>query len=467
MEDKNKKPIVVILGRPNVGKSTLFNRLAEQRIAIVDETRGVTRDVISAECEWNSYRFLLQDTGGLGEESEDVLRALVSRKAWETAKKSDLIVFLTDVRSGVTKEELELRKLLFKLRKPIILAVNKVDSSNFEVMAEEFRSLGFEKMVFISALSGRNISELCDLIVENINWKEFPSARLVGAKFCKLESETPTSSIQEHIRVAIFGKRNVGKSSLLNTILQEDKVLISEIPGTTRDAISQEVIYKGINFTFTDTAGLMKVSKMDDVEFYSYARSQKALGEAQVCLLMLDAQRGVEEMDKRVAKRIEAKAKSVIIIVNKWDLFENKRANRELMSNHVYSELRRLAFAPIVFMSAKEKTGISELFSQIIRVSKNYKRNINNSVLWDVLKEEIAITPPPIVKNKTLKIYSAEQVSTAPPTFKLKVNERRLLRKAYRNFLENVIRRHFDFTGTHIRLVFDERRKKQKSERLR
>lgn len=462
MTAKLKMPRVAIIGRPNVGKSTLFNRLAGGRISIVDEIPGVTRDIVSGECEWEGYLFEILDTGGLGEESTDPLRELSAKKAWETVESAHLIVFVTDATCGVTKGELELKKKLLRLNKPIILAVNKVDHANREAIAQEFYSLGIEKCVFISAVSGRNVGELCELMKGAIDWREFPEARL---HFEKAEDEEVPQPARHDINVVILGKRNVGKSSLLNALLREEKVIVSDIPGTTRDAITDEISFEGITLRLTDTAGALKISKMDELEFYSYTRTRRSLELAEVCLLVLDASTGVQEMDKRVAKHIEEKRKAVVLVLNKWDLFEDTDANREIIREQIYGQLAKLHFAPLAFVSAKENYGLESMLRQVMTAHKNFHRTIPMETLKKVVAEETSLNPPPVVKNRTLRIFSVRQMHSAPPTFIFEVNSRTLLRKAYRNFLENAIRRHFDFAGTHISLRFVEKAQAAKRSR--
>ncbi len=465
MRPVKEKPLVAIVGRPNVGKSTLFNRLAEERIAIVDEVPGVTRDVLSAECFWDGYFFTILDTGGLGRESEDPLKEIVGEEALKAVIRADLVILVADVNCGVTEGDLELRNILYKAGKQVVLAVNKVDHASHEALAQDFHSLGIERTAFVSALGGRNVDVLCDLVVNAIRWEKYPRAKVdrrKGHEHPRESSEAKDELPPTIIKVAIFGKRNVGKSSLLNAVIRDKRSLVSDIPGTTRDTVSAELLVERFRFIFTDTAGLLKLSKMDDVEYYSYARASKALGDADVCVLVLDTERGVEEMDKRVAKNIEKRVKGVVIACNKWDLFEDSDLTRSMMKEHIYSELERLTFAPVVFVSAKEGTGLEELIESIVLANENYKRLVNKKTLLSVIEEETTMNPPPVVKGRALKIYSAEQYSTSPPRFVFLINEKRLLRKSYRNFLENVIRRHFEFQGTHILLNFRERKRKSK-----
>jgi len=466
MRREAQKPVVIIVGRPNVGKSTLFNRLAQKRIAIVHEVPGVTRDVFSAECEWNGTLFEIVDTGGIGKESEDPLREVVAERATKALEQADLIIFLVDATCGIQDGDVRLRSAILKLKKPVILAVNKVDSDRKEIESAEFFSLGIEKTVFISALKGRNIGELLDLVQASIDWSKFPQAVLASAKKKRVEPEhvTPLACEHEtHIRVALVGKRNVGKSCLLNALAGEDRALVSEMPGTTRDVVTQVVHFGKTKLTLTDTAGLLRKSIMEDVDFYAYLRAKDALRDSSVCVLVLDATTGVQEIDKKVAKNIEEKSKGVVIAVNKWDLFEDTHATREMMKTHVRNELRKLHFSEIVFISAKEKRGLDQLIKEVEIAEQNFSKKVDDSSLAEVIKEEMAINPPPVVKNKSLKVYSVRQVGTRPPKFLFSINSKLFLRKAYRNFLENTIRRHFAFNGTHIALLFMERKSRKSS----
>jgi len=473
MEKVREKPLVIIVGRPNTGKSTLFNRLIGRRLAIVDELPGVTRDLIAGECEWDGAHFDVIDTGGIGKESEDPLQELVAARTWETVADCDLIIFVTDARAGISEGEHEFRRVLLRLGKPVILAVNKVDHVSHEAAAAEFYGLGIEPTVLVSAISGRRVDELCVAMKAAVDWSRFPNAITIAPPKAERrrkerEGEAPAPSPAEEavpppIIVIVMGKQNVGKSSLVNALLAEDKILVSELPGTTRDAISAAFEYEGRRFELTDTAGMKKLSRMDDVDYYSFTRADRAARMGEVCLLVLDAERGVEEMDKRVAKRIEDYGRGVVIALNKWDLFEDGEATRAAMSEHVFRELAKLTFAPLVFVSAIEATGLDELMDAILLAHANFQRKVNPQALREVIDEETTIYPPPVVKNRTLKFHQVRQVRSAPPTFAFDINDRVLLRQAYRNFLENTLRRHFELSGTHIRLRFNEVRSRAKA----
>ncbi len=452
-------PLVVIVGRPNVGKSTMFNRMVGHRLAIVDELPGVTRDLVTAEAEWDCLRYFVCDTGGIGRESEDPLHELVAERAWEIVEDADIVVFTTDVRAGISEGEMELRRALVRTNKPVILAVNKVDNEKLEAQAAEFYGIGIEPVVFISALSGRAFDELLDAINDTIDTERYPRAVVEPG------GEEETDQARPDVRLIVLGKQNVGKSSLVNALLAEDKVMVSELPGTTRDAISGSFDYAGLSFELTDTAGLKKLSRMDDVDYYSFTRADTATRSGEVCLLVLDAERGIEEMDKRVARRIEEYGRGVVITVNKWDLMAQEEAARDAYAGYVRRELAKLTWAPVVFTSAVEATGLEELLDAVLAARESFNRMLDADALRQVIDEETTVYPPPVVKNRSLIFHDVAQVRTRPPTFVFEVNDVKLLRTAYRNFLENVLRRYFPLDGTHVRLFFRRAQKPAKKRR--
>jgi len=461
MKRARELPLIVIVGRPNVGKSTMFNRMVGHRLAIVDELPGVTRDLVTAETEWDGLRYFVCDTGGIGSESEDPLHELVAERAWEIVEDADIVIFTTDVRAGISEGEMELRRALVRLEKPVILVVNKVESERLEAQAAEFYGIGIEPIVFISALSGRAFDELLDAVNENIDTEAYPLADV------RAGAEAESDDDQPDIRLIVLGKQNVGKSSLVNSLLAEDKVMVSELPGTTRDAISGSFNYKDRAFELTDTAGLKKITRMDDVDYYSFTRADTATRGGEICLLVLDAERGIEDMDKRVARRIEEYGRGVVITVNKWDLMSQDEAARDAYAGYVRRELAKLTWAPIVFTSAIEATGLEELLDAVLSAHENFNRTLNADALRQVIDEETTIYPPPVVKNRNLVLHDIEQVRTCPPSFAFEVNDVKLLRKAYRNFLGNTLRKYFPLDGTHIRLYFrrtDKPAKKRKRE---
>ncbi len=450
MESVRELPLVVIVGRPNVGKSTLFNRIIGRRLAIVDELPGVTRDLVTAEAEWDGIRYEICDTGGIGRESQDPLQQLVAERAWDVLARADIIIFVTDVKAGISEGEMELRRALVRLKKPLILAVNKVDSEKLESQAAEFHGLGIEPIVFISSQAGRAFDDLLDAINDAIDFEKYPMAKIPRRP---KNSPEPVEEGPD-IRLIVLGKQNVGKSSLVNALLAEDKVMVSALPGTTRDAITGGFSYEGKTFDLTDTAGLKKITRMEDVDYYSYTRMDEAARTGEVCLLVLDAERGVEEMDKRVAKLIEEHGRGVVIIVNKWDLMQDGESEREAFTAYVRRELAKLTWAPVIFTSAAEATGLEDLLNAVIRAWENFQRTIGEQALREVIDEETTVYSPPVVKNKNLVLHDVVQARTRPPTFVFEVNDPQLLRSAYRNFLENTLRKYFALEGTHIRLFF-------------
>ncbi|OGK11202.1 MAG: ribosome biogenesis GTPase Der, partial [Candidatus Riflebacteria bacterium RBG_13_59_9] len=410
------------------------------------ELPGVTRDLVTAEVEWDGLRYLACDTGGIGSESEDPLQDLVAERAWEIVSRADVVVFVTDVRAGISEGEMELRRALMKARKPLVLVVNKVDGEKLEAQAAEFYSLGIEPAVLISALSGRAFDEFLDAINATIGIEGHPLAQAGSSEKTESDEEQPD------IRLIVLGKQNVGKSSLVNALLAEDKVMVSELPGTTRDAISGIFAYQERTFELTDTAGLQKLSRMDDVDYYSFTRMDMATRTGEICLLVLDAERGVEEMDKRVARRIEEYGRGVVIVVNKWDLLADEEAARQSYAAYVHRKLAKLTWAPVIFTSAVEATGLEELLDAVLLAHENFDRVVDAKALRQVVDEETTLYPPPVVKNRNLLLHDVYQVRTRPPTFVVEVNDARLARTAYRNFLENTLRKYFPLEGTHVRL---------------
>jgi GTP-binding protein len=455
MEHARELPLVVIVGRPNVGKSTIFNRLLGRRLAIVDELPGVTRDLVTAEAEWDGYRYMICDTGGIGRESQDPLQSLVAERAWDILERADLIIFVTDVKAGISEGEMELRRALVRLSKPMILAVNKVDGEKAEAQSAEFYKLGIEPLVAISAQAGRSFDDLLDAINEAIDLEKYPQAKVLRKAKGAPEIAEPAEEGPD-IRLIVLGRQNVGKSSLVNALLSEDKVMVSELPGTTRDAITGSFSYEGRTFELTDTAGLKKITRMEDVDYYSYTRMDEAARTGEICLLVLDAERGIEEMDKRVAKLIEDHGRGVVITVNKWDLMAQGEESQDMYRTYVRKELVKLSWAPIVFTSAVEATGLEDLLDAVLTSWENFQRMLDPKALRDVIDEETTVYPPPVVKNQNLILRDVVQARTRPPTFVFTVSDPKLLRSAYRNFLENTLRKYFPLEGTHIRLFFRE-----------
>ena len=552
-----ERPKVALIGRPNVGKSTLFNRLIGAdakrggRSAIVDELPGVTRDRLYGRVEWDGYEFTVIDSGGMGPESEDPLLVEVAENSRQAIAEADVIVMITDGRTGVILSDEEVLKELRRSKKPSILAANKVDSSKVEPYAAEFWGLGLEDLLMISATSGRGTGELLDLIVTKIDWSRWPLATPAAIKQRYGDEPMPVKDGAEGwesdeadyndvglpdketladgdrdakypfawegipearfvpdeswrdtpIRLVFVGRQNVGKSSLTNALLGEHRALVADLPGTTRDPLFATFEHNGQNYELLDTAGMKRVTRLkEDVDFYSMVRAERGLKGGEVALLTLDAEAGIMEQDKRVASKIEELGRAVVIVVNKADLIKlpeteseqlerkygssgmddpfgdgkKKSAGRtpanqppasvlqEIYLEYVREQLGRLRWTEVIFTSAINNTGLDELLAAAARARENFHRRIDNKALQAVLKEAITLNPPPVVKNQELRFYDFRQIGNCPPAFLVEVNNKLVMRQAYRRFIERRIRRHFDFTGTHIELVIYEKRKRKK-----
>lgn len=587
-----------------MGKSTLFNRLIGSlgrrsgRAAITDDLPGVTRDRLYGICEWDGYEFTVIDCGGIGEESADPLWEPVADNTRRAMAEADAILFMVDARAGLTLSDEAVLRELRKLKKPVVVAVNKVDGDKQELEAAEFWKLGYTQLVFVSSTSGRNTGELLDEVIKAINWKSWPRATPdyvawrdaqvegsedfaaeegdeldddldfeddedygdeegigedddeAGPKLSEISkvraTPQPDPAVAQRakkkkkskepaypfawaqlgetrfvpdeswrnapIRLAFVGRQNVGKSSLTNVLLGEDRALVADLPGTTRDPLWASFKMDGQEYELLDTAGMKRISRMkEDVDFYSLVRAQRGLRHSEVALLVLDAQLGVTEQDKRVASRIEEEGRAVVIVINKADLItvvsdlpgrdEATRedrleavmnrpdvgrrmpdsAEREMYETYIRAELGRLRWSEVVFVSAylaggaadrdrptvkKEAQRLAlEGMEDLLRASRkaweNFHRRIDNKALQAVLHEAIALSPPPIVKNMELRFNDFRQIGNCPPTFLVECNNKRIIRQAYRRFIERRIRRHFEFTSTHIELVIYERRRRR------
>ena len=437
------KPIVAFLGRPNVGKSTLFNKLAVKRISIVDDTPGVTRDRVYADATWKGKTFTLIDTGGIEPESEDIIVSQMRDQANIAIDIADVIIFLTDIKQGVTAADKEISLMLKKSKKPVVLVCNKAD--NYGKTSDdiyEFYNLGLGDPHPVSSVNAIGIGDVLDAIYE-----EFP--------------ETEKEDDDETIKVAIIGKPNVGKSSLVNQILGENRVIVSDIAGTTRDAIDSNFENEFGKYVFIDTAGIRRKSKVDEqIEKYSVMRSLLAVERADVCLLMIDANEGVTEQDKKIAGEAHEAGKASIIVINKWDAYEKDEHSMEKYKKQVYSELAYLSYAPIIFISAKTGQRVNKLFELINQVANQNALRVSTAVLNQVLNEAIAIVQPPTDKGKRLKIYYMTQASTKPPTFVVFVNDKKLFHFSYERYLVNQIRKEFTLTGTPVRIMVREKKDK-------
>lgn len=431
------KPIVAIVGRPNVGKSTLFNKLVGKRISIVEDTPGVTRDRIYAEVEWLNYRFTLVDTGGIEPESEDIILKQMKRQAQIAIETADVILFMVDGKEGLTATDIEVAEMLRRVKKPVVLVVNKIDNLKLEDNKFEFYSLGLGEPITISAALSLGIGDMLDEIVKYFKDKEAD------------DEEEPL------IKVAIVGKPNVGKSSLLNRLTGEERAIVSDIPGTTRDAIDSLVEINGEKFLFIDTAGIRRKSKIkEEIEKYSVIRSLAAIDRADVCLIMIDATEGVTEQDEKIAGIAHEAGKGIVIVVNKWDLIEKDDKTMNEYNNKIRTALSFMTYAPIIYISAKTGQRVTKLIDLIKYVADQNAMRVKTGILNEVISEAVMLRQPPVEKGKALKIYYATQVSTKPPTFAIFVNDEEIVHFSYDRYLENQIRQHFGFEGTPIRLVY-------------
>lgn len=435
------KPIVAIVGRPNVGKSTLFNYIAGKRISIVNDTPGITRDRIYAETEWRNRPFTIIDTGGIEpDSSEDILKKM-RMQAEIAINTADVIVFMVDYRAGLTAADSEVAHILRKAAKPVVVAVNKVDNiGETPPGAYEFYNLGIENLVAISSTNALGIGDLLDEV-----FRFFPEQDI------EAEDEKVT-------RVAVIGKPNTGKSSLVNKILKEERVIVSDVPGTTRDAVDTYVEKDGKGYIFIDTAGLRKKNKInEDIEHYSAIRSWAAIDRADVCLIMIDALDGATEQDTKIGGYAHEQGKASILVVNKWDLVEKDTGTLEKYRKEVLEKFSFMSYAPVVFISAKTGQRVDALFETIDNVDKQSRNRITTGLLNDTINEATAIAQPPSDKGKRLKIFYITQVSVKPPTFAVFVNNADLMHFSYTRYLENTLRESFGFEGTPIRILIREK----------
>ncbi|NLM73739.1 MAG: ribosome biogenesis GTPase Der [Clostridiaceae bacterium] len=435
------KPIVAIVGRPNVGKSTFFNYLIGQRISIIEDTPGVTRDRIYGESEWRGRSFTIIDTGGLEPHSDDYIKKQMLQQAQIAIDTADVILLMVDAKSGMTAADQDVATMLRKTKKPVLVVVNKVDSIG-ELPPEvfEFYNLGMGEIFPISSIHGLGMGELLDAIYEN-----FPEEK---------ESEED----EDVIKVAIIGKPNVGKSSIINRILGENRVIVSNIPGTTRDAIDTYYEIDGKRYMFIDTAGIRRQSRINEnIEKYSIIRSWAAVDRADVCIIMIDAQEGVTEQDTKIAGYAHEKGKASIIAINKWDAVEKETGTLENYRKQVYQDLEFMDYAPVVFVSAKTGQRINRLLELIDFVYDQAVLRVQTGVLNDVLNDAVAMVQPPSDKGKRLKIYYMTQTGVKPPTFILFVNNKELLHFSYERYLKNTLRNNFGFEGTPINFIVREK----------
>ncbi|MCT2917473.1 ribosome biogenesis GTPase Der [Limosilactobacillus fermentum] len=429
-------PVVAIVGRPNVGKSTLFNRIAGERIAIVEDTPGVTRDRLYAHGEWLGKNFSMIDTGGI-EMSDQPLLTQIRQQAEIAIEEADVIIMVVNVENGVTDADEQVAQILYRSNKPVVLAVNKVDNPERRLDVYDFYQLGLGEPYPVSSVHGVGLGDMLDAVIENF-------------------AEKDAEEEDDRIRFSFIGRPNVGKSSLVNAILGENRVIVSDMAGTTRDAINTQFTAKdGREFTMVDTAGIKKKGKLyENTERYALMRSMRAIDDSDVVSVVLNAEEGIRELDKHIAGYAHEAGRAVIIVVNKWDTIPD-RDQRTMtdFTNLIRHEFQYLSYAPIVFVSAKTKQRLSRLPEMIEEAYDHQHRRIQSAVLNDVLMDALAANPTPSSNGRRLRVYYATQVAVAPPTFVIFVNDPDLMHFSYARYLENRIRAAFDFTGTPIRLI--------------
>ncbi len=428
-------PVVAVVGRPNVGKSTIFNRIAGERISIVEDTPGVTRDRIYAHGEWIGKNFNLIDTGGI-EISDQPFVTQIRQQAEIAIDEADVIVFIVDIKTGMTDADEQVAQILYRSNKPVVLAVNKVDNQELRSEVYDFYSLGFGEPYPISGVHGIGIGDLLDAVVNN-----FPD---------NVDNEEDDS-----IRFSLIGRPNVGKSSLVNAILGEHRVIVSNIAGTTRDAIDTKFTTEDdTEFTMVDTAGMKKRGKIyENTERYAMLRAMKAIDDSDIVLVVLNAEEGIREFDKRIAGYAHEAGRGVIIVVNKWDTVDKNNKTMQAFEQIIRDEFQYLSYAPIVFVSAKTKQRLVNLPPLIKNVYDHHTKRVQSATLNDVLMDAIAANPTPSSNNKRLRVYYGTQVSIQPPTFVIFVNDSDTMHFSYERYLENQIRKAFDFTGTPIHII--------------
>lgn len=438
------KPIVAIVGRPNVGKSTLFNVLAGEKISIVQDTPGVTRDRIYADINWLDYNFTLIDTGGIEPESDNIILKSMREQAEIAIETADVILFMTDVRQGMVDDDVKVADMLRRSKKPIVLVVNKVDSfEKFMPDVYEFYNLGLGDPHPISGSSRLGIGDMLDEVVSHFN------------ESAKDDTE------DERPRIAIIGKPNVGKSSIINKLLGEDRVIVSDIAGTTRDAVDTEIVRNGREYVFIDTAGLRRKSKIkEDIERYSIIRTVSAVERCNVAVLVIDATEGITDQDAKIVGIAHDRGKGMIIAVNKWDAIEKNDKTIYKFTEEIRNKLSYMPYAELLFISAQTGQRLPKLFETIDAVIENHSLRIATGVLNEIMSEAVAMQQPPSDKGKRLKLYYITQVSVKPPTFVIFVNDKELMHFSYTRYIENRIRESFGFRGTPLKFIIRERKEK-------
>ncbi len=445
MAKKKGKPVVAVVGRPNVGKSTLFNALAGDKIAIVKDSPGITRDRIYADINWLNYSFTLIDTGGIEPDSSDIILSQMREQAQIAIDTADVILFMTDVKQGLVDADAKVADMLRRAQKPVILVVNKVD--NYQTMMAdvyEFYNLGIGDPFAISAANRTGIGDLLDEVV-----KFFPEA-------------TEEEEDDDRIRVAIVGKPNVGKSSIINKLLGENRLIVSDIAGTTRDAVDTEVKYNGKEYIFIDTAGLRRKNKIkEDLEHYMIIRTVSAVERADIVVLVIDATEGVTEQDAKIAGIAHDRGKGIIIAVNKWDAIEKNNKTVNEFTAKVRQILSFMPYAEIMFISALTGQRLPKLYEMIDVVNENQSLRVATGVLNEIMAEAVVMQQPPSDKGKRLRLYYITQVSVKPPTFVIFVNDKELMHFSYTRYIENQIREAFGFRGTSLKFIIRERKEKE------
>ncbi len=435
------KPILAIVGRPNVGKSTFFNRIIGERRAIVEDIPGVTRDRIYAEAEWNGKEFAVIDTGGIEVKTDDTILAQMRDQAVIAMDMADVIIFMVDGKEGLTTADREVASMLRRTGKEIILVVNKVDkpSKAYEAIYD-FYELGFDDPIAISAANMTNMGDLLDRIVDG-----FP--------------DDAYGRREDSVNIAIIGKPNVGKSSLVNSLTKQNRVIVSPIAGTTRDTIDTPFTYKDREYTLIDTAGLRKKSRVNDtIEKYSVVRAIAAIERCDICILMIDAVEGLTEQDKKIAGYAHEAGKGMMIVVNKWDLIEKETNTMRDYERKIKGELLFASYAPVVFVSVLNKLRIYDIIEKAAKIADARNMRITTGKLNSIIEDAVMMRQPPSDKGRRLKIYYGTQIGTCPPLFSFSINDRELMHFSYSRYLENKIREHFDFEGTSIKFVWNERR---------
>ena len=438
------KPIVAIVGRPNVGKSTLFNRIAEKRVSIVDDTPGVTRDRIYADAEWTGHEFALVDTGGIDFNETDELLPAMRNQAKLAMEEADVILFVVDGKVGITDVDQIIVSMLRTTKKPVVLAVNKVDNLKGVTDSYEFYGLGLGEPFAVSAVNALNLGDLLDAIVE------------------ALPEEVPIEDEPDTIRVAVVGRPNVGKSSLVNALLGQERVVVSNIPGTTRDAVDTYFKQDGVTFIFVDTAGMRRRGRIDAaLERYSVIRSLRAIDRADVVLMLIDAVDGVTEQDKKISGYVHESGRASVLVVNKWDLLPKDGKTSLRYTETLRQELGFMQYAPVVFLSALTKQRVTRIPEVVKFVAEQHAMRVSTSLLNQVVRDAVGINPPPSDRGRKLKIFYATQASVRPPTIVIFVNDQELMHFSYLRFLENKLREAFGFEGTPLKMVVRPRQQEE------